>query len=561
MKKLTTTLAAAGIALSATSALAHPPMEAPVMTDKGLVSGAPGTLHGVTAFKGIPFGAPPVGDLRWKPPQPLAPWEGVLKGDKYQKDCIQPSGVGRMNVTTDREGAPGVSEDCLYLNVWTPAKRAGEKLPVMVWIFGGAYYEGGSSSLHNEGDYLAAKGVVLVNFNYRLGSLGFLAHPELTAESPHGASGNYALMDSISALKWVQDNIEIFGGDPDNVTIFGESAGAAIAGGLLGSNEAKGLFHRAIPESGGWMGLGIAPMNNREKAEEQTIEVAEKLGYKTLAELRAMPAIEASEKLPRQGMIIDGWIIPQDVSTTIAEGKQLAVDILVGSNADEGSWTALFGPPTKADAWAEGAAKRWGDLAEMGMAAYPAATDDEARIQASRPFSDAMAWHMQLMAESQAKLGKNAYLYYFTHEPPYAPGAPNLAATHTVEIPYVFGTLDAPRVTPDASSPELSDASPREHAFANEISQYWVNFAATGNPNGTGPDAQVLNGKELAYWPAFKQHGAGQAMRLDADGSGLGEALSQAELEFNAALFERDVAKPLGISAGGSSDERTASED
>jgi para-nitrobenzyl esterase len=505
--------------------------DGPVRTEAGLVSGTPGAVEGVLAFKNIPFAAAPVGDLRWQPPHPVEPWDGVRPGDAFGPVCMQPRGEGRVNVSVDLPDSPPQSEDCLTLNVWTPAESADERLPVMVWIFGGAYYEGAGSSPHNHGDHLAAKGVVLVTFNYRLGPLGFLAHPELTAESEHDASGNYALADSIATLQWVQRNIAAFGGDPDNVTIFGESAGAAMAGGLVGSPEAAGLFHRAIAESGAWMGLTIAPMRSRESAEAQTVEAAAELGLDTLAELRAMPAEEASSMLPRQGMIIDGWIVPEDLSITFAEGRQNAVDVLVGSNRDEGAF-ANFGPPMTADAWAESAQQRWGDLAAAGLAAYPVASDAEAAAASTSLMGDNMAWHMRLFAERQAALGKNSWLYYFTHEPPYPEGARNMGAVHTVEIPYVFNNLAPPRVFPDASSPELASADPRELAFADEVSSYWVNFARTGDPNGPG----------LPEWPAFTALGPNEAMVLDADGSGRGPSISEAKLDLYGALYARQVA-------------------
>jgi para-nitrobenzyl esterase len=538
-------LATALVMLTATTA-AYAAMDRPVKTKDGLVAGTASRKAGVTAFKGIPFGAPPIGQLRWKPPQPVKAWNGVRPGDKFQKACMQPGKQGRMNVTVDLPDSPGVSEDCLYLNVWAPTNNLpddgskpspGRLLPVMVWIFGGAYYEGGGNSPHNDGSELASKGVVLVNFNYRLGPLGFLAHPELTAESPHKASGNYALMDSIEVLKWVKDNIEQFGGDPNNVTIFGESAGAAIASGLVGSPQAKGLFHRAVMESASWMGLGIAPMMTREAAEKQSVEAAAKLGMKTLAELRAMPEAEASAKLPRQPMMVDGWIIPEDLSITFANSRQNAVDVIVGTTRDEGSFTWLFGQPVTVASYTSSAPQRWRDLAEQGLATYPVKTDEEAKKAGSIAFTDAMAWSMRLFGESQAKLGKKAYLYYFTHEPPYAPGAPNLGATHTVEIPYVFDNLWAPRVFPDMSSPEISAKDPREQAFAKQVSAYWVNFARTGNPNGPG----------LPQWPAIGEHGPTEAMILDADGSGRGPWLTQPRIEFQEKLYRRDVANPLKI--------------
>ncbi|MDB5683538.1 MAG: hypothetical protein JWM75_1236 [Sphingomonas bacterium] len=529
-RAVTVRIALAAAVLAAAPA-AHAALTKPVKTQTGLVAGAPGKKPGVTVFKGIPFAAAPIGNLRWKAPQPAKRWSGVRQANAYGKVCIQPPGKGRVNPATDMPDSPGMSEDCLNLNVWTPARKAGAKLPVMVWLYGGAYGEGGGSAPFSEGDNLAAKGVVLVTFNYRVGSLGFMAHPELTAESPHKASGNYALMDSIAAFKWVQANIAAFGGDPANVTIFGESAGAAMNAGLVGSPVAKGTFRRAIAESGAWMGLGIAKMIPRATAEAAAVKAAEAIGKKTLAELRALPAQEAFDKLPRQGMIIDGWVIPEDLSTTFAAGRQNSVDVLVGSNGEEGSFTAGFGPPMTAATWREGAAKRWGDLAEVGLAAYPATTDDEARKVASVPFSDTLAWHMRLFAERQAKIGKKAWLYYFTHQPPYDPGKPNLGAAHTAEIPYVFDNLEAPRTFPGQSSVALASADPREQAFADQVSSYWVNFARTGNPNGAG----------LPQWPRVNELGATEAMVLDVDGSGRGPWLTQPKIDFFDKLHMRDV--------------------
>src|SRR2546426_5772105 len=246
----------------------------PVKTDAGLLSGTSSAASGVRVFKGIPFAAPPVGELRWRAPQPVAKWTGVRSADTFGNVCVQPgarafqASVGRVNVSVDLPGSPAASEDCLYINVWTAARSASERRPVMCWIFGGAYTEGAGSSPHNDGEALARKGVVVVTFNYRLGPFGFFSHPELTKESGKSASGNQALMDTIAALKWVQVNIAAFGGDPHNVTIYGESAGAAIAAGLVASPETSGLFHRAVSQSGAWMGLGVAAMRTRTQAEQ-----------------------------------------------------------------------------------------------------------------------------------------------------------------------------------------------------------------------------------------------------------------------------------------------------
>src|SRR6188768_2895397 len=255
-------------AIAASSVTTSAAIPDPVKTDAGLLTGE--TLpSGVQVYRGIPFGAPPIGNLRWREPQPVLKWDGVREAKYFGSPCVQNPAPNRqpVNVTTDLPDSPKVSEDCLYLNLWTQANRPTERRPVMVWIFGGAYTEGGGNTPHNDGENLAKKGVVLVNFNYRLGIFGFYAHPELTKESPHNASGNQALADAIAALTWVKANIANFGGDPNNVTIFGESAGAAIVGMLVGSPVAKGLFQKAITESGNWMGLTIGQMRTRAAAE------------------------------------------------------------------------------------------------------------------------------------------------------------------------------------------------------------------------------------------------------------------------------------------------------
>ncbi len=453
---------AAALAVAAASTVTTPAaITDPVTIDTGRLSGV--TLpSGVRAFKGIPFAAPPVGPLRWKEPQPPAKWDGVRRADQFSSVCVQPSQPNRVpnNVTVDLPDSPKTNEDCLYLNVWTSAGRARAKQPVMVWIFGGAYTEGGGSSKHNDGENLAKKGVVLVTFNYRLGPFGFFSHPELTKESGRNASGNQALADSIAVLQWVRRNIAAFGGDPDNVTIFGESAGAAMVGGLIGSPVAKGLFRRAINESGAWMGLGLAPMVPREQAERTAMIVPGGRGrgrgdgatpppppppLPSLAALRAMSTEEITRTLRGAGMIIDGYIVPEDLSITFANGRQNAVDVIAGSNKDE--HTSLGGQVA---------------------------------------FRDTMAWAMRLLAEKQKAIGKKAYWYMFTHEPPVEPGARDLKATHATEIVYVFNNLWAPRVIPDISSPTLAMASEKDRAMAEQMSSYWVNFAKSGNPNGKG---------------------------------------------------------------------------
>src|SRR5262245_3588446 len=476
----------------------------PVATDAGLLSGVAAAAPGVRVFKGIPFAAPPVGELRWRPPQPVAKWTGIRTADTFANACVQPKGVGRLNIAVDLPDSPPASEDCLYLNVWTAAQSGSERRPVMFWIYGGAYNEGAGSSPHTDGSALARRGVIVVTFNYRLGPFGFYSHPELTKESEHNASGNQALMDTMTALKWVQTNIAAFGGDPRNVTIFGESAGAAMAAGLVGSPRAAGLFRRAISESGAWMGLGMAPMRTRQQAEQP----AGRRGGPApallpLAELRAKSAEDISRTFSGAGMIADGWIIPEDESLTFAQRRQQPVDVLVGSNKDEGS----FAPDTTADAWTSRVRQRWGDLADDYLKLYPAGSDDEATRSSRTAFRDELAWHMRRYASAQSKRGNRSYWYFFTHEPPFPPNARNLKATHATEIPYVFDNLRRPRVFPDTSSPELASASAADRALAERVSSYWVNFARTGDPNGNG----------LPRWPVFSGASAAPMIIGDID--------------------------------------------
>jgi para-nitrobenzyl esterase len=522
------------------AAAASNAMLAPVRTQQGFVQGAPGKIAGVTVFKGIPFAAAPVGDLRWKPAQAPVAWSGVHDATRYGDVCVQNPAPTRFppNSATDiPENFTGMSEDCLNLNIWTPAKSANDNLPVMVWLYGGAYNEGGGNAPFSEGDNLAAKGVVMVTLNYRVGALGFMSHPELTAENG-GASGNQALSDAIQAFRWLKANVASFGGDPNRITLFGESAGAAMNGGLVGAAGAKGTFERAIAQSGAWMGLGIGLMPTREAMEQRTLESAQKeFGTTSISALRALPANDIHAKLRGQGMIVDGKIITEDLSKTFAEGRQNKVDVISGSNSDEGSFTRGFGPPTTLASWNGGAAQRWGDHVALGQAAYPATTDAEAAAVASMPFSDTLAWHMRLFADKQAKMGESSWHYFFTHEPPYDEGRADLGAGHTAEIPYAFDNLAAPRTYPAGSSVSKMAGNAREEAFADQVSQYWVNFARTGNPNGPG----------LPYWPTMAELAASESMLLDADGSGKGSWLTPAQVALYKAIYNSRVAAPLGI--------------
>jgi para-nitrobenzyl esterase len=486
-------------------------IDGPVKLDAGKVSGAPGTDADVRVFKGLPFAAPPVGPLRWRSPQPVAHWDGVRKADEFGPMCMQAAGRGG--------GAQRMSEDCLYLNVWTAAKTASERRPVLLWIHPGGYTSGSGAAPGTNGEKLAKKGVVVVTINYRLGSLGFFAYPELTKESDRNASGNYALMDQTAALEWVQKNIAAFGGDPKRVTVDGDSAGASSIGNLVGSPRAKGLFQRAISESGAWLGLSVGHTNTLAEAEQAGVKGAETIGAHSLAELRARPADEIL-KIRGGGPIVDGWFLPEDVGKVFAEGKQNDVPVLLGSNKDEGTF---FLQPTTAAKYVENVRRRYGDVAEAYLKIYPGNTDEEANASQLAAFRDELGWVMRNWASLQSKTGKSkAYLYYFIHEPPEAGGASprggrGSGATHGAEAAYVFENLLPPRPWTDLDR-QVSDT----------ISSYWVNFATNGNPNGKG----------LPEWQAFDKKTGDRRMVLG-DKAEMGSGLDQAKVDFFQAKYDK----------------------
>jgi para-nitrobenzyl esterase len=428
----------------------------PVRVEQGQLSGVPGTSPDIRVYKGVPFAAPPVGDLRWRAPKPAADWPGVRKADQFSATCMQtPYPEGSLY----RSEPQPVSEDCLYLNIWTAAKSASEKRPVMVWIHGGAFTRGSGSTPVYDGENLAKKGVVLVTVNYRLGIFGFFAHPELTAESEHHSSGDYGILDEIAALQWVQKNIAKFGGDPKRVTIFGESAGSWAVNVLVASPLTKGLFQRAIGESGG---------NFNKMA---LLADAEKSGARagSLKELRAKSSDEIMKTTGASSVNVDGWVLPTDVMTIFEKGQQNDVPVLLGSNADEG--TAFVPAKVTVTGLQATAKQRFGAKADEFSKIYPATSDEEAWAASAHLMRDTtFGLQMRTWARMQTKTGKSpAYLYYFNHVPP---GAGHYGAYHASEIAYVFGTG---RNWEDADR-KLSDA----------MSSYWVNFATTGNPNGKG---------------------------------------------------------------------------
>jgi para-nitrobenzyl esterase len=415
---------------------------------------------------------------------------------------------------------PKTSEDCLFLNVWTAAKAAGDKRPVLVWFHPGGYNTGSGSQPGFDGEALARKGLIVVTVNYRLGVFGFFAHPELTKESDRHASGNYGLMDHIAALQWVQKNIAAFGGDPRRVTIDGDSAGAMSVGELMASPLAKGLFQRAISESGSYIGLSVNPMRKLADAEQAGQKSAESMGAATLADLRARPAEEIQGKLRAAGnVIVDGWFLPENPATLFAEGKQNDVPLLVGSNKDEGTF---FVQNTTMDRYLEQAHRRYGELADTFFKLYPAGSDEEATQSQLEAFRDELGFVMRKWAQMETKTGKSkAYLYYFTHEPPTAPGTPRggrgSGATHGAEAQYVFENLLGNRPWTDL-----------DRQLADSISSYWANFAATGDPNGKG----------LPRWPAYDEKKSDRPMALG-DKIEAGPAPNQSQLAFYEALYEK----------------------
>jgi para-nitrobenzyl esterase len=454
----------------------------PVKVEGGLVSGAPGTDPSIIAFKGIPFAAPPVGDLRWRAPKPVVAWQGVRTADKFSASCIQNVVQERKPWTYEFMTHGAISEDCLYLNVWTAAKSAAEKRPVYVYLYGGGFSEGSAAVPVYDGEGLAKKGLVVVTINYRVGVLGYLAHPELTKESDHQASGNYGLLDQIAALRWVRENIAHFGGDENRVTVAGQSAGGMSVHDLTTSPLAKGLFQRAIVESGGSNidrgGPGTA--RTLAQAEEDGRKFAESKGassINSIKELRAMSWQKVTEASPglRYAPIVDGYSLPGPV--------RMLNDVvtLTGANVDE---LGGFGPPTPmtAEKFRNQARQRYGAAADEFLKLYPADTDEAARMSQTRSARDQALVSMYLWARERSKTARTkVYEYLWDHALP-GPDAERFGAFHSSEVPYVMNTLNM-------SDRPFTDADRR---IAAMMSSYWANFAATGDPNGKG----------LAAWPA-----------------------------------------------------------
>jgi para-nitrobenzyl esterase len=450
-----------------------------VRVENGLLEGIADPVPGVRVFKGIPYAAPPVGELRWRPPQPPAKWDGVRKADRFSDSCVQNLTRSRNPWTAEFMVQNQASEDCLCLNVWTAANAAGERRPVFVWIHGGAFNEGSGEVAVYDGAELARRGLVVVTINYRLGALGFLTHPELTKESGRNASGNYGLLDAVAALQWVRKNIAAFGGDPQRVTIAGQSAGAYAVHALTASPLAKGLFHRAIAESGSSIGRRARDLA---EAEKEGLKFAEAKGAQSLRALREIPAGDLTVVGMRFGPVVDGWFLPADNATIFAQGKQNDVPTLTGLTADEGSASPTYGK-LKADEFKKQAQQRFGDLAEAFLKLYPSNDDAQSGVSQKQSAREQGMVSMHLWAADRARTSKSkAWTYYFSRAIPW-PEQPQYAAFHTSEVPYVFGNLKL------LNRPW----EPVDRRISAALMAYWVNFATTGDPNGKG----------LRRWPAF----------------------------------------------------------
>jgi para-nitrobenzyl esterase len=473
-----------------------------VKTAHGVLEGTVDTATGIRTFKGVPFAAPPVGDLRWREPQPVKNWEGVRPATQFGPRCMQHPIFGDMNFRSN-----GVSEDCLYLNIWTPAKSAKDKLPVLVYFYGGGFVAGDGSEPRYEGESMARKGIVALTVNYRLGVFGFLAYPGLTQESPHHASGNYGLLDQAAALAWVRQNIAAFGGDPKKVTIAGESAGSMSVSAQMASPLSKHLIAGAIGESGSVLGsLGPMPLA---KAEAQGTKFAESIGAKSLADLRALTTEKLMEATAKPGGIwftatLDGYFFPESPLAIFSSGKQAHVPLLAGWNSEEMTGMALLqGQPPTPENYRKAVEKLYPNHAEQVLKAYPPGTTADEVLQAASDLAGDrfIAYSTWKWIDLCAKTGgQRVYRYLYTRPrpamvPSMGDARPGLAggvikgdskepamppargAVHSAEIEYAMGNLDSNKVYAWTAD---------DHTVSKVMQEYFANFVKTGNPNGSG---------------------------------------------------------------------------
>jgi para-nitrobenzyl esterase len=470
-----------------------------VQGEHGPVASPPaGMLNGVAqgdlfVFKGIPYAAPPVGDARWKAPAPMPRWDGVRAATEFGPACVRPK---PMFPSIYSLAPMPSSEDCLTLNIWAPAKAS--HAPVFFWIHGGALWNGASREPLYDGAHLAQRGVVVVTINYRLGVLGWLAHPALSAESPEGISGNYGLLDQVQALRWVRENIGAFGGDPANVTIAGESAGALSVMYLMASPAARGLFSKAIAESAYMISTPELKQGRHgsPSAEQKGVDLAAAVKAPDIAALRKMDASELTDAAAAARFqpfgAVDGRILPRQLVDVFDQGEQAPVPVLTGFNSGEIRSLRILAPPppAKAEDYEGAIRKAYRDVADRFLALYPVSTMAESILATTR---DALyGWTSQRLARKQAALGKESYLYLFDHGYPAADSA-GLHGFHASELPYVFGTS----ANTTAAWPKIPD-TPDEQRLSDAMLDYWTSFARSGKPQARNePD-----------WPAFDSKGA-----------------------------------------------------
>jgi para-nitrobenzyl esterase len=486
-----------------------------VHTEDGPISGITDS-QGVTSYKGIPFAAAPVGHLRWRAPQPVARWTTVRRADHFGNACFQIRDHSRLPWTEPFMEQGPVSEDYLYLNVWTAAKSASERRPVMVYIYGGGFVEGSGAVAVYDGTQLAKRGAVVVNMNYRVGPLGFLVYPELTKESAHGSSGNYGLLDQTAALQWVHKNIAAFGGDPGRVMIFGQSAGASSVYDLMQSPLAKGLFVRAIAESGRM--LFASPGDSQPTLadrEQMGVRWAESKGAHSLSELRALSpdilfkSADAGGPALSNQPVADGWVLPAPGSATPAS----EVPLIVGMVADDiGISPADFGPGQKPSvaAYRDAAKRKYAEKADEFLNLYPAKSEEDATAMKKDAARDQARVSIDLWSANQVKRGGKVYTYLFDRAIPW-PEHPEFGAFHTSEVPYVFENLELTRHPFEPIDQQVSDA----------VSSYWMNFAASGDPNG----------KLLSNWPVYAPD-AHKTMELGVKMGPMSEAATPERMAF-----------------------------
>lgn len=480
-----------------------------VKTAEGILEGK--DLSGITIFKGIPFAAPPVGNLRWKAPQPVQKWEGVRKATEYGPNPMQEALFGDMNFGTKVN-----SEDCLYLNIWTPAKTMKEHLPVLIYFNGGGLMAGSGSEPRYAGEAMARKGIISITANYREGIFGFFAHPQLSKETSYKGSGNYGFMDQVAAIQWVKDNIEAFGGDPNRITIVGESAGSMSVSALMASPLCQGLFAQAMGSSGSVMGFN--KVLTLKEAEQKGVELAKQIGKKNIKDLRALPAEElmklaAVKAVPTYN--IDGYFLTEQPTETFAKGNQTKVSLLVGGNNQEMSpWALLAGKQPTVENLKAGAKAMFGDNVDEAFRLYGINSDKDVLEQpginlASDLFLDYSTWKWGNMHKLTS--GQPVYRYRYCHPRPAMAikgkvaglaggvvdakeGQPQMpqdkGAVHSADIEYAMGTLPTNRVY---------DWQPEDYMVSDIFSQYYVNFVKTGNPNGLGlVEWPTTNGKAVA---------------------------------------------------------------